>query len=58
MLAVGDKSLRFRHDMTDHDGELAATTTLVGVHLDTAARRACSLPAVVAAMARGMVAGA
>ena len=57
LLAVGDKSLRFRHDMIDQaDGELAATTTLVGVHLDTVARRACALPATVATAARRLLA--
>ena len=57
LLAVGDKSLRFRHDMINqHDGELAASTTLVGVHLDTAARRACALPADVTSAAQGLLA--
>jgi acyl-CoA thioester hydrolase len=57
LLAVGAKSLRFRHDMIDQaDGELAATTTLVGVHLDTIARRACALPASVATAARSLLA--
>jgi acyl-CoA thioester hydrolase len=57
LLAVGDKSLRFRHDMIDQaDGVLAATTTLVGVHLDTVAGRACALPATVATAARSLLA--
>ena len=57
LLAVGEKSLRFRHDMINqHDGELAARTTLVGVHLDTVARRACPLPEAVATTARSLLA--
>src|SRR5215469_15087054 len=41
VLAVQDKSLRFEHEMRDDArGEAVATTELVAVHLDTAARRA------------------
>ena len=45
LLEMKDKSIRFMHDMrkTDTD-EIAATTTLTGVHLDTVARRACAFP--------------
>ena len=40
-----DKSIRFRHEMrNDETGEIAAVTTLVGVHLDTLARKARSFP--------------
>jgi acyl-CoA thioester hydrolase len=50
VLEVKEKSIRFVHEMRKEDtDEVAATTTLVGVHLDTAARRACALPAAVAA---------
>lgn len=43
-----DKSIRFVHEMRkDETGEIAATTTLVGVHLDTSTRRAVVLPALV-----------
>ena len=46
VLEVKDKSIRFRHEMrNDETGEIAAVTTLVGVHLDTRARRARSFPA-------------
>jgi len=45
VLEVKDKSLRFAHEMRrDEDGEIAATTILVGVHLDTMLRRACAFP--------------
>ncbi|MNG41250.1 hypothetical protein D3C77_530970 [compost metagenome] len=41
-----DKSIRFRHEMrNDETGEIAAVTTLVGVHLDTQVRRARAFPA-------------
>ena len=43
-LEVKDKSIRFRHLMRrDHDGAIAAETTLTGVQIDSTARRACSL---------------
>ena len=42
---IRDKSVRFTHEMRKADtGELAATTTLTGVHIDTIARRACAFP--------------
>ena len=45
VLEVKDKSIRFRHEMTnDESGELAARTVLVGVHFDLAARKARNLP--------------
>jgi len=49
LVELKEKSIRFQHEMVnDGTGELAATTTLVGVHLDTTSRRACALPAAVA----------
>jgi acyl-CoA thioester hydrolase len=46
ILEVKDKTIRFVHEMrNDESGELAATTVLVGVHLDTTSRKARSLPA-------------
>ena len=38
--------------------EIAATTTLTAVHLDTVARRACAFPVAIAARARGLLDGA
>jgi acyl-CoA thioester hydrolase len=39
LLELKEKSLRFVHEMTnDETGEVAARTTLKGVHLDTIAR--------------------
>jgi acyl-CoA thioester hydrolase len=45
ILDIEDKSIRFEHEMRKDDtGEVAATTVLTALHLDTAARTACSLP--------------
>ncbi|HET7442160.1 MAG TPA: thioesterase family protein [Terriglobales bacterium] len=45
ILEVKEKSVRFTHEMTnDQTGELAATTVLVGVCIDTVARKARPLP--------------
>jgi acyl-CoA thioester hydrolase len=45
VLEAKEKSLRFAHEMTnDQTGELAATTVLVGVCIDTLARKARPLP--------------
>ncbi len=57
MLEVRDKALRFRHEMVNAEsGEIAATSELTGVHLDTRIRKACSLPEEIAARARALVA--
>jgi acyl-CoA thioester hydrolase len=43
ILEVGEKKLRFRHEMRNNaTGEVAAVTTLLGVHLDLQTRRACA----------------
>jgi acyl-CoA thioester hydrolase len=43
LLELKEKSLRFVHEMTnDETGEVAARTTLKGVHLDTIARKSCA----------------
>jgi acyl-CoA thioester hydrolase len=45
LLEMKEKSIRFTHEMRKADtGEVAATTVLTGVHLDTVARRACAFP--------------
>ena len=45
VLEVREKVIRFSHDMhNDETRELAATTTITGVHLDTRLRKACALP--------------
>jgi acyl-CoA thioester hydrolase len=46
VLEIRDKSIRLIHEMSNDDtGVVAATTVIVAVHLDTAVRKACSLPA-------------
>jgi acyl-CoA thioester hydrolase len=45
VLEVREKVIRFSHDMhNDETHELAATTTITGVYLDTLLRKACVLP--------------
>ena len=45
LLEMKDKSVRFAHEMRKADtDEIAATTTLTGVHIDTVARRAVAFP--------------
>jgi acyl-CoA thioester hydrolase len=63
LLDIQEKAVRFHHEMRKADtGEVAATTTLTGVHLDTVARRACAFPAAIrqkaAALREASVAGA
>ena len=52
VLEVREKVIRFSHDMhNDETHELAASTTITGVHLDTRLRKACALPDDVRALA-------
>jgi acyl-CoA thioester hydrolase len=53
VLEVREKVIRFSHDMhNDETHELAATTIITGVYLDTRLRKACALPDDVRALAR------
>jgi acyl-CoA thioester hydrolase len=53
ILGIEGKKIRFRHEMTNGDTrDIAAVTTLLGVHLDTDARKSCAFPADVVACAR------
>ncbi|MFO1328875.1 MAG: thioesterase family protein [Rubrivivax sp.] len=53
---VQARKLRFTHEMRNDDtGDVVATTTIVGVHLDTQARRACAFPGAVVEAARAWV---
>jgi acyl-CoA thioester hydrolase len=48
LLQLKDRSVRFTHTMRKTDtNEIAATTMLTGVHLDTVVRRACTFPEIV-----------
>ena len=45
VLEVSEKAIRIVHEMRNDDtGDVAATMVIVGVHLDMASRKACSLP--------------
>ncbi len=45
LLEFAGKKIRFQHEMRNEDtGEVSAVTTLIGVHMDTAARKACPFP--------------
>jgi acyl-CoA thioester hydrolase len=55
VLELKEKSIRFQHEVRkDDNDEVAAITTLVGVHLDITTRRACALPALVGAHLRAL----
>jgi acyl-CoA thioester hydrolase len=53
VLELEGKKIRFRHEMRNEEtGEVAAVTTLLGVHMDTQARKACPFPAELLSRAR------
>jgi acyl-CoA thioester hydrolase len=46
VIEIKDRVIRFSHEMRVGEGvEIAATTILTAVHLDTKARKACAFPA-------------
>jgi len=46
LLELAGKKVRFRHEMVNEaTGEISAVTTLIAVHMDTEARKACAFPA-------------
>jgi acyl-CoA thioester hydrolase len=52
---VHQKRIVFVHEMhNDETGEMAARTTLVAVHMDTAARKSCPFPTAVVEAAKAM----
>jgi acyl-CoA thioester hydrolase len=54
---VHPKRLTFVHEMRNEEtAEVAARTTLVGVHLDTVARKSCALPPAVIEAAQRLIA--
>ena len=69
ILELKEKALKFRHEMVRGEladaaagdaaaaPELAATTILTAVHLDTVMRRACAFPDAIAARARALMDG-
>ena len=55
LLEVKDKSIHMLHKMIDDaSGEVAATTVIVGVHIDATLRKAISIPDDVREVALGM----
>ena len=45
VLEFAGKKIRFRHEMVNGEtGEVAAVTTLLGIHMDSVARKACDFP--------------
>ena len=57
VLEVKDKIIRFAHEMRhDETNEVAATTILTAVHLDTTARKSCPLPEEIRRKAQSMLA--
>ena len=53
VIEVREKLLRFVHEMRNAETDgVAAVTLLVAVHMDTVARKSCSLPQPVAELAR------
>jgi acyl-CoA thioester hydrolase len=56
ILEIREKTMRLRHDMYKMDTDnLAASTTILAVHLDTEARKGLPLPAAVRERARGLM---
>jgi len=56
ILEVKDKVMRFFHQMRNEEtGEIAAVTTLTGVHMDTRARAACSFPEEIQTRAKELI---
>jgi acyl-CoA thioester hydrolase len=59
LLEVKDKVLRFTHEMrNDATGDVAATTVLVGVHLDVNSRKASPIAPAIVERARALLANA
>lgn len=57
VLEVREKVIRFYHEMLNAETrELAARTTLTGVHLDSETRKSCSFPAEILQRGRELVA--
>jgi acyl-CoA thioester hydrolase len=55
VLELHDKKIRFRHHMrNDQTGEVAAVTTLLGLHMDTQSRKSCPFPPELLARARAL----
>jgi len=57
LLAVGEKSIRFRHEMTNAEtGEIAAICEITGVHMDRQARKSAPFVAAIRETIAGQLA--
>jgi acyl-CoA thioester hydrolase len=57
ILEIGDKMIRFRHEMRNAgDGDLAATCEITALHIDRVTRRSRPFPAEVLAKAKAFIA--
>jgi len=55
ILDIEGRKIRFRHEMSNEEtGELAAATTILGVHMDTQARKSCPFPPGIVEQARAL----
>ena len=55
--ALSEKAITIRHELVNgEDGEVAATKDVVGVHVDTVARKSVAFPTAIAARARELLA--
>jgi acyl-CoA thioester hydrolase len=56
LIEIKEKSIRFVHEMTnDESNEIAARTTLKGVHMNTDARKSCAFDESIRAKAASMI---
>ena len=56
VLEIREKVLRFAHEMRNLEtGEIAATTTLTGVYLDTQVRKSCPFPPIILEQVRKLI---
>lgn len=56
VLEVRERVIRFYHEMrNDETGEIAATTVITGVHMDTQTRSACPFPEEIVERGRQMI---
>jgi acyl-CoA thioester hydrolase len=56
ILEMNPKQIRFYHEMlNDETGEIAATTVITGIHMDTQRRKACPFPDEVVTRAKELI---
>jgi acyl-CoA thioester hydrolase len=56
VLELREKVIRFYHEMRNEEtGEIAATTVLTGVHIDSEARKSCPFPQEIVEQAQEMI---